>query len=419
MTEKFTLILYGATSFVGRITARYLLENYGCSSNSDNGLRWAIAARSADKLAALKTELGEAAHHLPTLVADIEDPQSMARLASQADVIATTVGPYALYGEPVLKACVEAGTHYCDLTGEAHWIDQMQTSYETRAAATGARIVHCCGFDSIPSDLGVWYLQQYALQQYGAPCTRIDMFVTRLKGGISGGTVASLVNVVKAVKGNKDLRRKLANPYLLCPAGHGFSVRQPTGIAGYGRELPGWWGPFIMAAINTRIVLRSNALLHARYGNNFVYRETTFTGTGPMGFIKSQALAAGIGLLVVGLYLRPTRWLLQRWLLPAPGQGPSRSAQDKGNYELTFIGTTDNGDLLRTRVTGDKDPGYGSTAGMLAESALCLAHDVDAGGGFYTTAALMPDALIKRLTDNAGLTFTQTGNTEDQSVDGA
>ncbi len=402
MKKEYDLILFGATSFVGKIMVRYMLEKYG--ENSD--VKWAIAARSETKLRDLKQELGSKSESIPTFIADIVDEQSLIELTEQAEVLVSTVGPYAIYGEPMVKACVDTGTHYCDLTGETQWIYDMQKKYEKQAQESGAMIVHCCGFDSVPSDMGVWFLQREANKEFGKSCDRVEMFVKVLKGWISGGTAASMVNVVKAVKQEPKLRKVLANPYSICPSDHKFTAKQPTKLTGYSKTLNSWWAPFIMAAINTRVVHRTNALLNSHYGERFIYQEATLVGKGFKGGLIAKTMAGSLALVMLGLYFSPTRWLLEKYALPKPGEGPSPQAQEKGFYDLRFVGTCESGEQLIVKVTGDKDPGYGSTAKMLAESALCVANDVaQKEGGFWTPASLMAEQLLERLTTNAGLTF--------------
>ncbi|MDX5297603.1 MAG: saccharopine dehydrogenase NADP-binding domain-containing protein, partial [Gammaproteobacteria bacterium] len=259
----FDVIVFGATSFVGQILSRYLLDTFGL----DGRLKWAIAGRSHTKLLELQHSLGAAAAQLPIRVADAEDASSLQTLCSQARVIVSTVGPYALYGEPLVKACAESGTDYCDLTGEVQWIKRMIDRYEPAARASGARIVHCCGFDSIPSDLGVYFLQQQTKARFGHPAARVKMRVKAARGGFSGGTVASMLNVTREAIADPALRKELANPYSICPASHGFTARQPNPMgAEFDTDFASWTAPFVMAGINTRVVHRSNALFANAYG---------------------------------------------------------------------------------------------------------------------------------------------------------
>ncbi|RJY08840.1 saccharopine dehydrogenase family protein [Aurantiacibacter aquimixticola] len=403
-TTKFDLVLYGATSFVGSITAEYLLSQYGI----DDGLKWAIAARSQDKLDALKKELGPGAAHLPTIIANSTDEASLDAMCARTRLVISTVGPYALYGEKLVRACASSGTHYCDLTGEVQWIAAMLEKYQDTARESGALIVNCCGFDSIPSDIGTHFLQRVAQERTGGPCATVELGVAAAKGGFSGGTIASLVNVLDEAKEDPSLRKKLSNPYLLCPDDYENNARQRTAAYYYSNALKSWCAPFVMAGINTRVVQRSNALQDSRYGEQFRYSEYTLTGDGFAGRAKAIAMTAGMGGFMSALSLKPTRKLVERFL-PEPGEGPSKKQQENGFFNIKLAGTAATGEIVRVRVTGDRDPGYGSTAKMLSEAALCILETADSGGkpgGFWTPASLMGDALRDRLEANAGLAFT-------------
>lgn len=404
------LVVFGATSFVGQILTRYLAEHF---SRGPETLRWAIAGRSEAKLAELKRSLGAAGQGLPVIVADAADEARLRAMCAQARVVVSTVGPYALYGEPLVKACAESGTDYCDLTGETQWIRRMVDRYETAARQSGARIVHCCGFDSVPSDMGVHFLQQHAMRQWGAPATSVKMRVKVLKGGASGGTVASMVNVVREAAADPALRTELLDPYSLCPREHGFTARQhAVRAAERDPDFDAWIAPFVMAAINERVVHRSNALSGQAYGSRFTYDEALLTGAGFKGRLAALAVVAGLGAFMVGIVVKPTRSLLERFVLPKPGEGPSPEAQLAGHYDLRFFGRTDAGQTLRVKVTGDRDPGYGSTGKMLGQAAASLALDhvqdgakAGRGGGFWTPATMFDERFIERLTRHAGLRF--------------
>ena len=402
MTQQtFDIILYGATSFVGQIMTRYMHEQF-----ADGSVKWAIAGRSQSKLEAVSGDIG--LQDIEMLVADAHDEAALSALCARTNVVVSTVGPYALYGDKLVELCASSGTHYCDLTGEPQWIRKMQKAHQASAKDSGAMIVHCCGFDSIPSDLGVHFLQQNALKQFGQTCSRINMRVVTMKGGASGGTIASIINLVKEASGNKALREELKDIYSLCPPDHGFTTAQRDVKISYDEDYGGWISPFIMAGINARVVHRSNALSGNIYGDDFKYEEAVVTGEGGSGKRKARAAKWGIGALMFGIAVPPTRWLLEKTVLPSPGEGPSRDEQLNGKYELVFMGTTPSGETIRCRVTGDRDPGYGSTAKMLAQAAACLAHDIPetTTGGFWTPATLMGDKLIERLQTQAGLTFS-------------
>jgi short subunit dehydrogenase-like uncharacterized protein len=399
------VIVFGATSFVGQIVCRYLVDQFGVGET----LTWAAAGRSAAKLEALRASLGEAAAGLPLLIADAADEAALRAMCAQARVVVSTVGPYALHGEPLVKVCAETGVDYCDLTGEVHWMRRMLDQYEAKAQASGARIVHCCGFDSIPSDLGVCFLQRQALEQFGQPCSRVTMRVRAMRGGVSGGTVASMMNVARDVAANPALRKALADPYLLCPRHDRPTTRQPNVFApAFDADYGVWLAPFVMAGVNTRVVHRSNAVSDYLWGRDFRYDEAVLAGGGVKGRAKAFLMASALGGFLVASALPPSRWLLQRFFLPKPGEGPSPGSQEKGFFDFRFIGVTADGRRLRAKVTGDRDPGYGSTAKMLGQAAACLALDIgksEKPGGFWTPSTIFGDRLIERLRSGAGLTF--------------
>lgn len=406
MTEpRYDLVVFGATSFVGQILCRYLIDQFGVGG----ALRWAAAGRSEGKLKVLRDSLGEKAKALPLLMADASNEAELNALCAQTRVVASTVGPYALFGEPLVKVCAETGTDYCDLTGEVQWIGRMIRKYEPAAKKSGARIIHCCGFDSIPSDMGVYFLQSKAREALGAPCTDVKMRVKAMKGGMSGGTVASMVNVAKEAIADPKLRKELANPYSLCSEGHGFSARQHNMKgAEMDQDSGSWIAPFVMGAINTRVVHRSNFLTQKAYGNDFRYEEAFMTGKHWQGRLTGLGISLGLASFMVAAAIKPTRWLLERFILPSPGEGPTPEQQEKGFFDLRFVGTTDQGEVVRASVTGDRDPGYGSTAKMLGQAAACLALDLpkqEKAGGFWTPSTALGDKLLKRLTAYSGLTF--------------
>ncbi|MDN5882645.1 MAG: saccharopine dehydrogenase NADP-binding domain-containing protein [Nitrosospira sp.] len=364
---EFDLVVYGAASFVGRLLTRYLVQRHGV----DGDLRWALAGRNQAKLEAVAAEFG--AQSLPLIIADAGDRPALDAMVARTGVVVSTVGPYALHGSELVAACVDGGTDYCDLTGEPQWMLRMIDAHGDRAAQTGARIVHNCGFDSIPSDMGVWFTQQQAMEQFGESCKQIKMRVKAASGGFSGGTVASLMNVITEAKRDAGLRKLLQNPYALCPVGMRRGVRQPNVKAPvHDPDFNAWLAPFVMAAINTRVVHRSNALRDHVWGQDFLYDEAMLTGGGVMGAARAGGLAGGIGGFMALVAFGPTQSLLSRYLLPKPGQGPSAEDQEKGFFRLRFFGRTESGKSLMTEVTGDRDPGYGSTARMLGEAAVCM-----------------------------------------------
>lgn len=403
--REFDLILWGASGFTGRLVAEHLAR-----VGPARKLRWAAGGRNAEKLAAVLKELG--APDVPVVLADSHDPASLARMAKRTRAVCSTVGPYALYGSELVAACAAAGTHYCDLCGEVHWMRHMIDAHEAEAATTGARIVHSCGFDSIPSDLGTLFLQQRAIERYGSPCSSVKLFVRRMKGTFSGGTVASMLNALETAQGDPAERRAMGHPYALNPVG------EQKGPDGRDQARPmrdpdaeSWTAPFVMAAINTRIVRRSHALMGWPWGKRFRYAESTLTGRGPAGLARAAALTGALGAFMAAASLRPTRALMQRLMLPAPGEGPDEAAREAGGFEMQLIGRHPkaSGRKLDARVIGRRDPGYGATARMLGEAAICLALEdkrLPVGGGSWTPATAFGELLIERLAEHADVSFS-------------
>ncbi len=397
---KYDVVVFGATSFVGQILCKYFVGRHG----TDGDLRWAIAGRSASKLDEVARSTGA---DVPRIVADASDRAALADLAASTQVVASTVGPYALYGSELVAAVVEAGGDYCDLTGEVQWMRRMIDAHQPRAEATGARIVHTCGFDSIPSDLGTWFLQQRAIEEFGEPCAEVRMSVKGAKGGVSGGTAASGMQMFEEMAADPELRKLVADPYVLAPVDLRRGPKQP----GLGRptrddRFESWVAPFVMAPTNSAVVLRSHALLGQPWGRDFTYGETMMTGDGPIGGLAAWGMTAGLAAFAGAASFGPTRKLLGK-LIPEPGAGPSEAKQQAGYFDLRFIGRTADGQEIRTKVTGDADPGYGSTAKMLGESAAAFL-DLDpasVGGGFWTPASAFGDVLIERLEAHAGVRF--------------
>lgn len=419
------LVVFGATSFVGRLLCEELLRLQAVAprAGAAGPLRWGIAGRSRERLEALRAALvaqcsgvpgaRTAVEALPVCVADAGDATSLRALCAQARVVVSTVGPYALHGEPLVAACAASGTDYADLTGEVQWIRRMVERHEAAARASGARLVHACGFDSIPSDLGVLFLQRLARERLGEPCARVSMRVRTLRGGVSGGTVASLLNVVREAAADPALRRILVDPYALCPPESpevaAARPRQPrTRGARLDAEWGSWVAPFVMSAVNVPVVLRSHALLGHPWGGCFTYDEAVSTGPGMAGRLRALGVSTGLAAFTMAAAFAPTRALLQRLVLPAPGDGPDEASRRTGRFDLRFLGTTGDGRHLAARVTGDRDPGYGSTSRILAQVALLLAGPQDGAlrqGGSWTPASLLGMALVSRLEAEAGQRF--------------
>lgn len=387
--REFDVVIYGATGFTGRLVAEYLSHEYGKT------VAWAMAGRSEDKLKAVRDEIGAPAD-TPLVVADASDPASLKAMAERTRAVITTVGPYQLYGEALVKACVEAGTDYVDLSGEPAWMHDIISAYGDKAKASGARIVHSCGFDSVPFDLGVYYLQAHAKEKTGKPLSRIKGRVRAMKGTFSGGTAASFAETMKRVAAEPEVLNVLIDPFSLCEGFKG--PEQPAGNKPiFEDDLNAWSAPFIMAVINTKNIHRSNALMGHAYGQDFVYDEMFLTGPGDQGEQMANAIANDRS-----MQDNP----------PKPGEGPSKEERETGFYDVMFTGETADGQRLTASVKGDKDPGYGSTSKMIAECALALVKDVSRDqtpGGVYTPAPALGDAVIKRLSEHAGLTFTIEG----------
>jgi len=401
--RQFDVVVYGATGFTGRLVAEYLQERYA----NEPDLRWAVAARSPRKLRHVMGEIGIDADRVPHIEADSDSPASLADLAARTRVVLTTVGPYAKYGTPLIEACVTSGTDYCDLAGEVQWMRRMIDTYQEAAQQSGARIVHACGFDSIPSDLGVFYLQGQAIEHFGEPCDRVVLLVRAMRGGASGGTVASMLNAIEEARHDRSVARTMTEPYSLNPAGErqGPDGRDQHGVV-YNEELGVWTAPFVMGTINMRVVRRSNALMGYPWGREFRYQEASIAGRGPAGWLKAATTTAGLGGFIAAASSDFVRQNLLTRFLPEPGEGPDQDARENGFFNMILVGTTQSGKELRARIKGNRDPGYGATSRMLAESAVCLARDdLDTDGGFWTPSSAMGAELLDRLQQNAGMSF--------------
>ncbi len=394
--REYDIIVWGATGFTGKIVSEYMAERY-----KDSNLTWALGGRSEAKLKAVAGN-----DDIATVVADAQDANAMRELARKARVILTTVGPYARYGSELVAACAAEGTHYCDLTGEVHWMRKMIETHQDAAVESGARIVFTCGFDSIPSDLGVYFLQREMQKAHGVPANHIKYRTKAFKGGFSGGTVDSMMAMMEAVERDRTIMDIVADPYSLNFQHRGLDGPDHN-VAFYDADFQAWVGPFVMAAINTRVVRRSNELMQQAYGPEFRYDEGSIVADGVGGMIGSTAMAMGTGVMNGMAAFPPTRKLLQRFM-PKPGEGPSQETIEKGFFEIELLAKhpTDAARNMRAEVRGDRDPGYGSTAKMLSECAVCLAQDeLEVGGGFWTPASAMGDELLERLPANAGVTF--------------
>ena len=401
MDRRYDVVLFGATGFTGSLVAEYLHGRLGAGGD----VTWAIAGRDAEKLGAVRKRLGAAA--LPVIVGNATDPSSLAALVAQARVVISTVGPYQVHGTALVTACAQAGTDYVDLCGEPGWMARMIGELDAPARRSGARIVFSCGFDSIPFDLGVLYLQEAARERLGGPLVRVRGLVRSMRGSFSGGTVASLLATLDAMRDDPKLAPLMADPFALTPGFRGPPQPDERG-ATYDRVANAWTAPFVMAPINTKNVHRTHALRGHPWGRDFVYDERMSCGDGPRGARRARAAARAGRIQEAALGFAPTRALLSRFVLPKPGEGPGPREREAGRYDVLFVGTTPDGRELRASVKGDRDPGYGSTSKMIAEAALCLTLDVDrmrTPGGVWTPGSAMGLTLVPRLQQWAGLQF--------------
>lgn len=386
-SSKFDIIVYGATGFTGQLVAEYLAQHYV----GNDAPKWALAGRSLDKLASVRDAIGAPAD-TALIVADAADPASLKAMVDQTRSVVSTVGPYQLYGSDLVAACAASGTDYLDLCGEPVWMRQMIDAHEATAEASGARIVFSCGFDSVPFELGAFFVQQEARRAFGAPASRVKGRVRDMRGTLSGGTAASGRATFEAVAKDLSLVAILNDPFALTPGFRG--PKQPKGNKiVFEEDLQSWTAPFMMALINTRNVHRSNMLMGFPYGKDFIYDEMVLTGPGEKGEANARKVVAANN-EKTGPNARK------------PGEGPSKEEQENGLYDLLYIAVGPDGREVRAAVRGDRDPGYGSTSKMISECAICLLRDTpEVPAGIWTPGAAMGDRLIKRLVDHAGLTF--------------
>ncbi|OUR62761.1 saccharopine dehydrogenase [Colwellia sp. 39_35_sub15_T18] len=387
--KQFGVVVYGATGYTGRLVCEYLNNQYGVNGE----VKWAMAGRSQEKLVQVRDEMGIPSD-VPFVIADAEKPATVQAMLESTQVVLTTVGPYQKYGSDLVRMCSEIGTDYVDLCGEPAWMHEMIAAHAETAKTSGARIVFSCGFDSVPFDLGVHFLQNAAIEKLAKPLSRIKGRVRAMKGTFSGGTLESFRLTMKAAAKNPELIKVLSNPFSL--TGSFTGPEQPSGMAPiFDQDLNSWSAPFVMATINTKNIHRSNLLLAHQYGDDFVYDEMMLTGAGEKGEAMAKMVAADKSMATDPM---------------KPGEGPTKEARETGFYDVLFAGSNSNGEILMASVKGDKDPGYGSTCKMISESAICLLKNLDAaGGGIWTPASAMGTLLIDRLQENAGLTFQLEG----------
>ncbi len=387
--RSFDVILYGASGFTGQLVAEYLAGHAGT-------VRWAIAGRSQPKLEELRSALGQPT--LPILIADSDDANALTAMVQQARVVITTVGPYARHGSLLLETCAREGTHYCDLTGEAQWMAEVFERIDPIAKSSGARLVHCCGFDSIPSDLSVYVVQEAFKARFGYYAPAVSGRMGPYSGGVSGGTVASMMLVTEQISKDPIIRERLMNPYSLYPPGMAAGQDKSDQMgAAWDAAFDSWTGPFVMAGINTKVVRRSNALAGLPYGADFRYDESQLA----KGRFSALSTAVATGGFMASAFFSPTRAILKKFL-PDPGEGPDAATRENGHFEFwaRAVGGDEGQDSLFVKVTGKRDPGYGATSRMLAQAGLCLAQDeLQVGGGIWTPASALGDALVKRLAE--------------------
>jgi short subunit dehydrogenase-like uncharacterized protein len=388
-SSKFDIVVYGSTGFTGRLVAEYLATHY----TGKDAPKWAMAGRSGEKLAEVRDAIGAPAD-TALIVADGGDAASLKAMVDRTKSVIATVGPYQLYGSELVASCAASGTDYLDLCGEPLWMRKMIDAHEATAKASGARIVFSCGFDSIPFELGVYFVQQAAKKALGAPVSRVKTRVRDMKGTFSGGTFASARATFAAVAKDLSLVSMVQDPFVLTPGFDG--PKQPRGNKPVlDEDMGSWTAPFVMATINTRNVHRSNMLMNFPYGKDFVYDEMVLTGPGAEGEANAKKVVAAVNAERMGASGGPK-----------PGEGPSKEERENGMYDLLFVAIAPDGKQVRAAVKGDRDPGYGSTSKMISECAICLLCDTpDVPAGIWTPGAAMGDKLIKRLVDHAGLTF--------------
>ncbi|MDG1248023.1 MAG: saccharopine dehydrogenase NADP-binding domain-containing protein [SAR86 cluster bacterium] len=384
-SSEFDFVVYGATGFTGKLVVEYLQAKY----SNNNEINWAMAGRSLEKLNQVKTDLG-VNNSVKILEVNSNDQASIEKMMEMTDCVLTTVGPYQLYGNEIVKSCAETGTDYVDLCGEPGWMHEIISKYNDKAKETGARIVFSCGFDSIPFDLGVLFLQDEVKKQTGRTSNKVRARVRVMEGEFSGGTAASFGATMASLKTNPELFSILGNPFSLSEGFQGPQQENDSKPV-FDEALGVWVAPFFMAPINTKNVHRSNMLQNHAYGEDFLYNEMWVAGPGEEGEQVAKMMA--------------TANPMSGDDVPKPGEGPSKESREAGNYDVLFCADIE-GSVISTSVTGDMDPGYGSTSKMIAESAICLVKDsAELKGGIYTPASSMGSKLIKRLVDNAGLTF--------------
>ena len=408
-TNRYDIVVWGATGFAGQLVAEHLTGRYPAAE-----LSVALGGRNESKLQRLRKELTDETDRaeIPIVVGDATAPASLREMAAQTAVVCTTVGPYTIYGTELVEACIDAGTDYCDLTGEINWVREMIDRYHDEAVEADVKIVHSCGFDSIPADLGVKLLQSYATEEFGAACEFVRIYLEDGEGGVSGGTLASAAELFEAAATDPIARETLTNPYSLAPPGERYGVdtgeqRRPQRDSI--RSI--WTAPSPMAAVNERVIRRSNALLSYPWGREFRCTEGIPTGSGISGATAAGGIALGLGVGTAAMKSSLLRRGLRRFIFPEPGSGPSQEEMESGHFSVRAIGrgtATDGPFTVVSEIGAELDPGYGATARMLGEAGMCLLRDETASpldGGILTPASGIGDPLGDRLRD-VGFTVT-------------
>ena len=407
---EYDLVIMGATGFTGKLVVEYLIENYGVENEE---FTWAIAGRDINKLERLRSSfkyIDSNSNKIPRLVVDSHDTNSLDKMTSISRLVISTVGPYLKFGEALVESCVKNCTHYCDLTGEVPFIRRSIDAFDIKAKKNNCRIVHSCGFDSVPSDIGVLLLQMDSLKRFDKPCDEVNLYVRSIRGGLSGGTIDSMISIFKYMGSNPGHRKLLKSPFSLNPR---ESLKNNTWqpilkSVKWDDDIQRWLCPFIMAGFNSRIVMRTNAITDYRYGIDFKYSEVSSYKKGLSGFLKAVVMFIGLVLIQISLKVRPLLWFLRKFFLPSPGEGPSKEIRDNGFFKLEIIGSMDNIKKIRLTVTGEGDPGYSATARMITESALSILLDQDRipkVSGVLTPAAGIGVVLAERLNDK-GFNFS-------------
>ena len=414
--RRHDLVVWGATGVAGGFLAEYLTGQY-----APTDLSLALGGRDADRLDALESDLtdGSGWDDIPVVTGDATDQESLRDIALNASVICTTVGPYTTYGTPLIEACIEAGTDYCDLTGEVNWVRETVDRFHEAAVDAETRIVHSCGFDSVPADIGTLLVQSSAMEEFDTPCETVRIYLEEGSGTVSGGTLGSFAALFEAVSSDPVARQTLRNPYSLAPPGERDGVdpgvqRRPRND----RLRSVWTAPSPMAPVNERVVRRSNALLGYPWGREFRCTEVIPTGSGVGGVAGASLIAGGIGLFTAAMSVGPLRSALRRFVFPDPGEGPTSEEAENGHFTVRVLGrgtATDGPFTVEAEFGADRDPGYGATARMLGEAGMCLLRDETESplpGGVLTPASGIGEPLAERLGD-VGFTVTVTDATDE------